>query len=68
MKCCLACRRPTGTTPVKLPSSALPTRSVTPAVRCLMTMRVLVARHLGLGQAAVVERDHGLARLLSVGS
>ena len=51
---------PEGNAPVKLPSSELPTRSVTPGAGAALAQdddRVLVGRQLGLGQAVVVERD-----------
>ena len=58
---------PEGNAPVKLPSSELPTRSVTPVLVAALAQdddRVVVGRHLGLRQTVVVERDRvgGLRR------
>ena len=54
-----------GEEPLNSPSSSLPTRSVTPSA-ALDDDRVVVGRHRGLGQAAVVERDHCLAGAVQV--
>ncbi len=59
---------PVGKLPVKLPSSELPTRSVTPGPAAVWAEdddRVLVRRQLGLGQLAVVERDRVVGRVVA---